>query len=325
MLLLWLLLAVVVCYKFPWLTLGLFYAWIFLMLSLLAFERQREQEREQTWSFYEFDYDTLARKIEATRGEGIHLYRFRRDIDDDFGKIIINKGNSHFSASVPELGEYQELLVINSRTMEVVKVIPDAVAFTISCDPTEFGAIKVKPGSYYIWMRSVGMRATLGNLVEARASRDPRVAFAFQTKRETILPEYSEENLRDFAIEFHHDNHNRFKLNEYNARERHIVPPSPYIKAYQLTGTLAQGEIGVIFFENSLMNSVYHSLSVNGAPVAIDLEDIPSFQNKHVIDADSDMKVVYTQFIFGDYAKKSAAKPFMARYSKARSHFADAE
>lgn len=340
MVILWAIILCVMGYKFPYPTIVLIgvLAMILFMIALIAIEdEKRERER---YTMIEFNQDMLERFNEKTwritRGSGIHLYRFMRDPrvlksgkgqrSNYLGAVKFDDNQKNFTVFVPIVGKFQEVLVLDPKTLNPVKIIPSVTNFTLSCDPREFNAIQIKPGKYLVWIRALGDSAPADVVARARVSRDRY--FTIPWKHRVIPTDFmtNPEALRDLAIEYHHDNHTRTKIAEYSSKGLNIFPISPYIKAYHIKAELEEGEVAFLFLENSRLNSIFHNLTINENLQAITLDERSQIAVKIIksVSPETD-KIEYTQFLYDTRCFKDSdvTKPFMTRYSRSTSHFYD--
>lgn len=340
MVILWAIILCVMGYKLPYLTIVLVsvLAMILFMIALIAMEEdKREKER---YTMVEFNQDMLERFNEKTwritRGSGIHIYRFMRDPRilkagkrqerNYLGEVKFDDHRKNFTVFVPLVGKFQEVLVLDPKNLNPVKIIPSVTHFTLSCDPREFNAIQVSPGRYLVWVRALGDTAPPDVIARARVSRDRY--FTVPWKHQVIPVDFitNPEGLRDLATEYHHDNHTRTKLAEYSSKSLNIFPRSPYIKAYRIEAELDEGEVAFLFLENSRLNSIFHNLTINGTLQAINIDERSQIAVKiSKSTSEEPDKIEYTQFLYDTrhFKDSDVARPFMTRYSRSTSHFYD--
>lgn len=336
MIILWLSLLGVLAWKLPMLAIVLTLFHVLVSVLIWTFVKIDEKKRREKYFLVEFNQDALEKRYpKITKGNGIHIYRFMRDPksvktqrDNSLGLIEFDNSNKNFTFDLPQLGEFHEVLILDPETLSPVKIVPSISSLTISCDPHEFNATQIEKGKYLVWIRSLGQPSPIDNIF---VSRDPNL-----TNVEEPLTIYSDlftdpEKLKELAIECHHDNHNRMKIEEFQSQELDLFPRSPFIKACVVGAKVARDEIAFIFFENSRLRSLFHSLFINGVRHNIVLSENRSqvklavtHENAGETELD-EVNIVYTQFLYDTTPSKGVAKPFITRYSKARSHFYESE
>lgn len=304
---------------------------LIIYFLLCMFSSYMEYIEKSAYKLVSFDNASLSRYSNyITVGPSVKVFRYINDFSDltttdgFLGAIEINKYNPVFISKFTPPEEYFEVLVMETGTQRVLKVLPRCSDFSMSV-PGYSSRVVLPEGKYIVWLRLFSDKYSTTWLNDATQSRNPlKIGNSLYTSNLTEL-DFRSDGLTNLSLEVHHDLHRRQKKGRVESKQVGIVPYTPYVQGYHLEFYIEPDQLGILYIDiGYLSHTTFNSLEINGEKKTMSFIDsspckllrIPPERNERT-------KVRYTQYVSGVSPKYRQNKPFADVYGEDISHFAE--